>query len=786
MRGKIYYLVILLVVFNSAAAQEVSWVKKRSDSGHSKGLLCDRLGNIYDYWSEGWPSYWQSGGGGSFLDKYSPEGQLIYSKRWNFPFYIQQMVYDGNAYFYFTGAFSGTSTIDGITISSRGGVDGVAGRMDMDGKIRWMSTFGGDGNDAGYGLCISGSTLIVTGGIDDTLYVNHAYKAAGNKAAFIGTFTLNGAMSSHRLYDFLPFKDWENKGREICAAGSGEYYWLVDREGRHWNGDSINAPIEGRYIIKLNSSLDTVWSAYITGPGCYYGWSCNSLRVSAAGDPYVLRYCSGKYGGTGEIVRFNRVSGQEVWSHGFNSDLGYSDIYIDGNTVFLIGNEGAAIYPGPGSHAGYQVIKKFDSNNQPLGETRLARVNTCHITKDGSGNFFVSGAFRERYGIVGGDTLVADSTSFGSYYTYMGGFLAKLRDVNCTPVEVKASVPKFYNHGYIFCPGNSVTLTATDSLFDYRWSNGATSRAIQVDRTGTFIASARNGHGCVSYSLPAYTAEKEAGEVPQLCMVTYDSVAKRNTLLWKMIFDYGTRHIKIYKAARDGKFHAIDMIPYINYYNTITYTDSLSDPSAGHAVYALSTVDTCGNESELSMPHRTMYLQVRKTGSGNSLDWTPYEGFDFTAYYIYRGTGEGDLAFVDSVGASSTTFNDKTNGDYYYQVKVKKAYQCYYSSFVPPQYASSNLAKPLSAPAADVPSQKDSALRTARVFPNPASDQLIVELDGEEKYELVLRNILGETVRTVAVSGSNRQVDLRGLSSGVYTVTLKQGEVQRHFTILKN
>ncbi len=58
-----------------------------------------------------------------------------------------------------------------------------------------------------------------------------------------------------------------------------------------------------------------------------------------------------------------------------------------------------------------------------------------------------------------------------------------------------------------------------------------------------------------------------------------------------------------------------------------------------------------------------------------------------------------------------------------------------------------------------------------RLFPNPVSDILIIELE-EEIGKIDLRNILGEIVLQVKTSGHSGEIDLRTLPPGAYSISL--------------
>ena len=382
MKSKILLSLCILTTVYLSSAQNLQWSKKITQPKicQSKGLLTDANGNVYSYGSltldpnqDGIPPD-LTDTSGSFLQGYSSNGTILFSKRWAIPFFIEKMEYDGNQYFYFAATFVGTQIIDGITIVSQGNTDGITGKMDLNGNIIWMKTFGGIGVDRANGICFNSNdnSIYSTGNIRDDLFFNNAFESTNQQSALIIHYSASGTLVNYRLYDFVPERDLGNinAGREICKGQGGDFFLMMDRDGVNWNGpDTVAGPIMGRYVIKLNSNLDTVWTSYITGPACYYGWSCNSLKAAMNGDVYIASYCSSHYGGTGALSRLNGNTGQISWNY-YNTDGAYTDLIIDVNTVFLIGNEGADGCPCPTNNGGYYIIKKIDENNTLIGETR--------------------------------------------------------------------------------------------------------------------------------------------------------------------------------------------------------------------------------------------------------------------------------------------------------------------------------------------------------------------------------------------------------------------------------
>jgi hypothetical protein len=437
MKAKFTFTFLLLTAFTLRGfSLNIEWLVKKATPTQSKGLFCDKDGNIYQYGSNfpedqnPYSSFWApalADAEGSFLQKHTANGQHVFTKRWqNAHFFITKLIYDGSQAFYFAGLFAGEANIDGIQLFSAGDADAMVGKMDLNGNVQWIKTMGSPGGEFAEGLCFDANktSLVVTGGYTRQLFYNGTLVQSGQQSAFMLQVDVNGNYIRHRSFDFLGQRDEEydgNWGREVVFS-KGNYYWLCDRQGRYWNGDSIIAPEHGRYLIKLNDTFDTLWSRYITGPSCYYGFTCKNLAVSAIGAVYLTRFCAGKYGGIGYLQRYDPVTGVMMWSEQ-RKDADWEDIAAGGNDLYTVGTVDANAAPGPDSYVGNQLVKNYDALNQGLDSLKIMGPNVwlTDITPDGHGNSFVAGRVYRR-AVINGQVIAAD-TAHGETYAY---FLAKV------------------------------------------------------------------------------------------------------------------------------------------------------------------------------------------------------------------------------------------------------------------------------------------------------------------------------------------------------------------------
>ena len=191
-----------------------------------------------------------------------------------------------------------------------------------------------------------------------------------------------------------------------------------------------------------------------------------------------------------------------------------------------------------------------------------------------------------------------------------------------------------------------------------RWSNGNTDNPAMLYLTGDTTVTA------IFSDVPN----------PQICMVSVQD--NHNMVVWDN--DAPCSTYRIYReGVVSGQYEAIADVPYAS---QPIYVDNTSHPMTRSYRYRISALDADGNEGDISPVHKTMHLSISQ-GVGNrwNLQWTPYEGADYTTYIIYRGTTAYNIEQIDIMPADgNTSYTDATaiDGYVYYQVGIVMANSC--------------------------------------------------------------------------------------------------------------
>ncbi len=233
------------------------------------------------------------------------------------------------------------------------------------------------------------------------------------------------------------------------------------------------------------------------------------------------------------------------------------------------------------------------------------------------------------------------------------------------------------------CHGDNQWLHANilnhDTIFhyNYAWSTGETTPAINVNVDSTYYVTVTNFtcKGKDSTQVQVISPYDEA----RICMVSVDSATGKNLVIWEKTENQGIASYNVYKLFGTS-YYPIGNVPYGD---LTVFEDYSSTPESNAARYAITAIDTCGNESDFSPYHQTIHLGASKGTMDNQvvLDWTPYEDesgiFDPSFYYIYRGASPDSLVLWDSISSAFTEKNDNNaQGSVYYRVAVKKTAPC--------------------------------------------------------------------------------------------------------------
>lgn len=197
--------------------------------------------------------------------------------------------------------------------------------------------------------------------------------------------------------------------------------------------------------------------------------------------------------------------------------------------------------------------------------------------------------------------------------------------------------------------------------FDH-WSDGSTANPYSLN--------VYNDLELVAYFSPNGGGDQPSDNAPSIACVGVD-MTNHNVVRWEPRQGVSVVRYNIYREGLGG----YSQVGYVNTTNATEYSwvDDNSNTATQAYSYKISEVSANGTESDLSLPHTTMHLQISQgQGTTWNLSWTPYVGFNYSGYRIFRGTSSASISLLTELSSSATTYSDNNapSGNVYYQIEV--------------------------------------------------------------------------------------------------------------------
>ncbi|HXC06576.1 MAG TPA: PKD-like domain-containing protein [Bacteroidia bacterium] len=302
---------------------------------------------------------------------------------------------------------------------------------------------------------------------------------------------------------------------------------------------------------------------------------------------------------------------------------------------------------------------------------------------------------------------------------------------------------------------------------------------------GTFpiTYSYTDGNGCSNTSAIFSTTVLAQPAPPSICEVTVDDSSKFNIIYWEK-----TRYTKVdsfivYRETGAGyqRIGAIGDTSFSAFTDTVRhkYFPNTGDPNAGTYRYKLQIRDSLGNYSPMSPYHNTIYInQTFGTFTWNAYEIegqpVPLPSATLISYDLWRkDSTNGTWNIVNSVAGSQLTQTDvgwnatlQHLGSW--RVQTNWDIQCNPTRTLI-NTSHSNIRHPAGTVTAGI---TELELNNAiSVFPNPAMDQVTVQI-GTETKDLTIRiyNMVGQVVYQSTVTNQKTVIDVSPFAKGVYTI----------------
>ena len=338
--------------------------------------------------------------------------------------------------------------------------------------------------------------------------------------------------------------------------------------------------------------------------------------------------------------------------------------------------------------------------------------------------------------------------------------------------------------------GGTIDLTVTGSTtYTYQWSNGAATEDIGNLAPGDYFVVVTNTNNCSSTG--SVTILNASGNVnPSVCIITVDSLTGTNQLVWEK--PATANGIQSYKIYREGSALGVYNLVHTQPFSALSeYVDVTANPAVRGWRYKITYQDSCGNETALSMHHKTIHLAVNQ-GLGNTINlaWDQYEGFAYQTFYIWRRHSSTGWVQIDALPSNLYSYTDLTPpgfGTLRYMIELAptSGYSCNSTAkgiTTTINTTRSNAKDNIVLTPTDI---KENVLFDVNLFPNPAKDVLHISTTNQLITSVKVYDVTARLLSQVSLQNNDNKIDIsiKDFASGIYLAEIQtaKGIVRKQF-----
>jgi hypothetical protein len=311
---------------------------------------------------------------------------------------------DANGNVFVTGAYSGTASFGSTVLTSANNEDiFVAKYVPATGTWAWAQSAGGVGNDRGYGIAVSGTSVYVTGHIEND--TNNSNKVLfGGTNPTNGTSQVNGA-SATRSADLLLAKYTDN-------GTSATFRWAQVGGGTSYGDDGNGVAVSGSSVYVTGAYLNNKTNTYgvvFGGDGTTAGTAqVNGTSVTGGTELVLAKYIDN---GSTATLGWLQIGGGNGADGGTGVAVSGNSVYVTGSITNSSSNFNQVLFGGGGTTVGtVQVngatassdnsllLAKYTDNGSTatLGWTQVANAGGAKVAVSGKSVYVTGNIYNDK------------------------------------------------------------------------------------------------------------------------------------------------------------------------------------------------------------------------------------------------------------------------------------------------------------------------------------------------------------------------------------------------------
>lgn len=437
------------------------------------------------------------------------------------------------------------------------------------------------------------------------------------------------------------------------------------------------------------------------------------------------------------------------------------------------------------------------SNSNAPNITAVITDVTCNGNTDGAVNISVTGGtspYLYTWNVPPPQTNTQDLNTLaaGNYFVFVNDAQGCL-SVRTFTVAQPAVLSVNATATTATCNANNATATATvtggTAPYTYLWSSSDTTQSVDSLTIGSYTVTVTDDNGCTA---SANTSITTSVPTPSICMVTVDEHSVNNEIYWDKAAYINVDSFIVYREVSSGLYKRIGAV---HYDSLSMLTDTArnvgpanGDPNVTTYRYKLQIRDACGNYSEKSPYHNTIYINFDEVNGVFS--WNPSyiienEAITAVANYILICDTTNNANPWFPVGTTAGTQNQVADIDYNnhkdhpdvaWRVKTDWTIDCE-ATRAAIVTSRSNIKRPSALIGVESIVKTENSLS---VYPNPANDNLTIELVAVSGVNKVfIMNALGQLMYADSIQGLGtkvkKQINTSAYPKGIYSVVLENG-----------